>query len=70
MKKIEFREWSHTCSDGCCYTYGTLILIDGEEVQHPDSTQEQSLDNSYLGDDPKLTTRAILKHLKIDCEVI
>jgi hypothetical protein len=26
---IELEEWDHTCGDGCCYTYGTNIYING-----------------------------------------
>ena len=29
---IEFREWDHTCGDGCCYLYGTEIYIDGIKI--------------------------------------
>jgi len=34
MKKlvIKTEEWSHTCHDGCCYTYGTKISINDKQI--------------------------------------
>lgn len=34
--KIEVKEWSHTCGDGCCDTYGTEVFINGEKVTNGD----------------------------------
>lgn len=34
--KIEIEEWSHTCDDGCCYTYGTDVFINGKKVSSGD----------------------------------
>lgn len=31
-RKITLVEWDHTCADGCCYTWGTDILLDDSEV--------------------------------------
>lgn len=31
---IELVDWDHTCSDGCCYSWGTELYINGEEVHH------------------------------------
>jgi hypothetical protein len=37
MKKekliIDFKDWDHTCGDGCCYTYGTDIFLNGENLE-------------------------------------
>ncbi len=30
--KIELHEYSYTCGDGCCYNYGTITTINGEEL--------------------------------------
>jgi hypothetical protein len=34
MEKLEIKteEWSHTCHDGCCYTYGTKVFINDKQV--------------------------------------
>jgi hypothetical protein len=34
MKKhtITFENWDHTCSDGCCVSWGTTVYFDGEEI--------------------------------------
>jgi hypothetical protein len=31
--KIKITDWNHTCSDGCCTTYGTNINIDGVDLE-------------------------------------
>jgi hypothetical protein len=48
---IEFQDWDHTCGDGCCYTYGTDIYLNGEK-----------LDEQYA-DDSKNALRAVLEKL-------
>lgn len=30
--KIELEFWDHTCGDGCCYTTGYDVFIDGEKI--------------------------------------
>lgn len=55
---IELREWDHTCGDGCCYTTGTEIFINGEKVEHP----EIPFGSDHL-EDPATMVQAILKHL-------
>ena len=34
MKKldIELKDWEHNCGDGCCYTYGTDIYLNGQRL--------------------------------------
>ena len=43
MKKldIEFKDWEHNCGDGCCYTYGTDIYLNGERLdeQHAEDSK-------------------------------
>lgn len=29
---IKTEEWSHTCHDGCCHTYGTIIYLNDKKV--------------------------------------
>lgn len=58
--KITLREWDYTCGDGCCYNYGTQILIDGKEVEHYD---EEQIVNTYVGCDVEVALRSVLKHL-------
>lgn len=65
---IEFREWDHTCGDGCCYLYGTEIYIDGIKIEHYENTKEEPVDNSYIGDNPKTAVLSVLKHLGIQYE--
>ena len=57
---IKFEEWDHNCNDGCCFTYGTRLIMDGEELEHPNP---EIHDNSYVGDSPKDTLHAVLKKL-------
>lgn len=30
--KIELEYWDHTCADGCCYTTGYDVFVDGEKI--------------------------------------
>ena len=32
--KIELEYWDHTCADGCCYTTGYDVFVDGEKIGH------------------------------------
>lgn len=34
--KVEVKDWSYTCGDGCCYTYGTEIYINDKLVSRGD----------------------------------
>ena len=40
---IELEEWDTTCNDGCCYTYGTNIYINGEQLENEDGTSQSQL---------------------------
>ena len=54
---IELREWDSMCSDGCCYTYGTDIIINGVKLEDEDGTHvHQAL-------------TAVLRHLGYDVEI-
>lgn len=30
---IELDSWDHACGDGCCYSFGTTIKVNGEELE-------------------------------------
>ena len=32
--KIELEPYDHTCADGCCYTTGYDVFVDGEKIGH------------------------------------
>lgn len=32
LLKIELKSWEHTCGDGCCYTDGVDIFLNGEQL--------------------------------------
>ena len=51
---ITFNHWEYTCGDGCCYEDGIAMSINGEEVCHNVSYNEQEV------------ARSILKYLGID----
>lgn len=57
MINVEIREWSHTCGDGCCHTYGTDLYVDGVKVG------DRDVSNSYT------LVEELLKHLGIEAEV-
>lgn len=45
---IELEEWDHTCNDGCCYTYGVNIYINGEQIEDEDGTSSHQLLTAVL----------------------
>ncbi|MDR6218645.1 hypothetical protein [Deinococcus soli (ex Cha et al. 2016)] len=47
MVEIDFHSWDYTCGDGCCYLYGTDILIDGRTLEHVDASG--SMPELWLG---------------------
>lgn len=32
--KIETQDYSYSCGDGCCYNYGTILFIDGKQIEN------------------------------------
>ena len=32
LLEIELKSWEHTCGDGCCYTDGLDIFLNGEQL--------------------------------------
>jgi hypothetical protein len=45
---IELEEWDHRCNDGCCYTYGVNIYINGEQIEDEDGTNPHQLLTAVL----------------------
>ena len=38
---IELIDWSHTCDDGCCSSYGVDVIVNGKLVtQHGNDIEE------------------------------
>lgn len=48
---LTLEDWDYTCADGCCYDYGTDVIINGERVSTYQSNLEQTLREvlEYLG---------------------
>ena len=57
---IELKDWDYECADGCCTSFGTKLLLNGKELEHPN---EEILDNSYVGCDVQTALHAGLKEL-------
>ena len=64
--KITLEEWSHTCGDGCCTSFGTKMYLNGKELEHPNPEVD---DNSYVGDDVTTALLAVLKELDYQVEI-
>jgi hypothetical protein len=64
--KITLEEWDYTCGDGCCYSYGTKVYLDGKELEHPNPEVD---DNSYVGDNVSTALLAVLKELGYEVEI-
>jgi hypothetical protein len=64
--KITLEEWDYTCGDGCCYSYGTKVYLNGKELKHPDPEVD---DNSYVGDTVATALLAVLKELGYQVEI-
>lgn len=45
---IELEDWNHSCGDGCCYTYGVNIYINGEQIEDEDGTSSHQLLKAVL----------------------
>jgi hypothetical protein len=45
---IELEEWDHRCGDGCCYTYGVNIFVNGEQIEDEDGTNPHQLLTAVL----------------------
>ena len=38
--KITFKEYESTCGDGCCYDYGMITTVNGEELEFGNTDTE------------------------------
>jgi len=56
--KIKLKHWDYTCADECCYDYGVVIEVNGEEC-----------DDSYAGDDVEKALRFTLEKLGFEVEI-
>ena len=45
---IELEDYDHKCADGCCYTYGTNIYVNGEQLEDEDGTSHSQLLKAVL----------------------
>lgn len=45
---IELEEWDHNCGDGCCYTYGVDIYVNGEKIENEDGSSNHQLLTAVL----------------------
>lgn len=53
---IELEDWDHTCGDGCCYTYGTNVKVNGVEMPLQNQDRETIL-------------QQVLEHLGYEVEI-
>ena len=44
--KITLESYDHTCADGCCYTTGYDVYVDGKKIGHTLGEDAQEL--AYL----------------------
>ena len=40
--EIVLKDWEHTCGDGCCYTYGTDIYLNGEKLDEQNAEDSEN----------------------------
>jgi len=57
LLEITLEEWEHTCDDGCCYSYGEDIYLNGEKLD------EQNAEDS------RNALTAVLTRLGYDVEI-
>jgi hypothetical protein len=62
---IELEEWNHTCGDGCCFTYGTNIYVNGKQIEDEDGTNPHQLLKAVLN---KLGYKNVIVEYKYDGE--
>jgi len=41
--RIELKPYDHTCGDGCCYTTGYDVFVDGEKIGFTTDEDAQEL---------------------------
>lgn len=72
MKKIKIvlKDWHYQCGDRCCDLYGTKLYLNDELLEHPDSTKEEPIDGSYIGDNVENALKAVLQKLGYEVEIL
>lgn len=63
--KITLEDWDYTCGDGCCYSYGVYLSLNGERLEHPNP---EIHDNGYIGMDVETALLAVLNKLGYEVE--
>lgn len=63
--KITLEDWDYTCGDGCCYSYGVYLSLNGERLEHPNPKIH---DNGYIGMDVETALLAVLNKLGYEVE--
>ena len=54
--KIELEAYNHTCADGCCYTTGYDVFVDGKKIGFTtgeDATELAELLNQHFNTNKK-----------------
>jgi|688.fasta_scaffold63470_5 hypothetical protein len=54
--KITFKEYESNCGDGCCYDYGMITTVNGEELE-------------FRNTDAETIVRGILEKLGYEVEI-
>lgn len=54
--KIEFEHYDYECGDGCCYEYGVITKVNGEELE-------------FGNEDTETIVRGILERLGYEVEI-
>lgn len=54
--KIEFEHYDYECGDGCCYEYGVITKVNGEELE-------------FRNEDTETIVRGILEKLGFEVEI-
>lgn len=63
--KITLEDWDYTCGDGCCYSYGVYLSLNGERLEHHNP---EIHDNGYIGMDVETALLAVLNKLGYEVE--
>ena len=42
LLEIDLIDWDHTCGDGCCYTYGQDITLNGEKLDEQNAEDSKN----------------------------
>lgn len=68
-QQIVFHHWDYQCADGCCTDSGVELILNGNKLEHPESTEQEDVPNMYIGDDSETAIAAVLKELGINFKI-